>query len=106
MPRITTEKDYDSKPDRSERDDSSRDDGGKSSRRSFQRKKVCRFCADTDYVMDYKDARMMASFLTEMGKIVPRRISGTCPFHQRKLTVAIKRARNLALVGFVSPGAQ
>lgn len=71
----------------------------------FHRKKVCRFCSDQDYVMDYKDVRMMQSFISEHGKIVPRRISGNCALHQRKLTTAIKRARNLALVGYVSMGA-
>ena len=71
----------------------------------FHRKKICRFCSDSDFVMDYKDARMMQSFVTEHGKIVPRRISGNCAFHQRKLTSAVKRARNLALVGYVSMGA-
>ena len=80
-------------------------DGGKG-RRSFNRKKICRFCSDTEYVLDYKDARMMQSFMMDIGKIVPRRISGTCAYHQRKLTVAIKRARNLALVGFINSGPQ
>ena len=70
----------------------------------FGRRKVCRFCADLDFVMDYKDFRMMQSFVTEHGRIVPRRISGNCAMHQRKLTSAVKRARNLALVGFVSSG--
>lgn len=83
-----------------------RDDEGKGGRRSFHRKKVCKFCADTEYVLDYKDARMMQSFMMEMGKIVPRRISGTCAHHQRKLTTALKRARNLALVGFAASGPQ
>ncbi|MGE4232227.1 MAG: 30S ribosomal protein S18 [Bacteriovoracia bacterium] len=93
-------------------DDDSRDgskdsrDEGKGGRRSFQRKKVCRFCADTEFEMDYKDGKMMSSYVTEMGKIVPRRISGTCSFHQRKLTVAVKRARMIALVGFTSSGPQ
>jgi small subunit ribosomal protein S18 len=73
-------------------------------RGGFHKKKVCRFCSDTDYVMDYKDARMMQSFMSEHGKIVPRRISGNCAMHQRKLTSAVKRARNLALVGYVSMG--
>src|SRR5277367_7162005 len=82
------------------------DDGDGKGRRSFHRKKVCRFCADNEYILDYKDARMMQQFVMELGKIVPRRISGTCAFHQRKLTVAIKRARNLALVGFVTSGPQ
>lgn len=79
---------------------------GKGGRRSFNRKKVCRFCADNEYIMDYKDTRMMQSFMMEFGKLVPRRISGTCAFHQRKLTVAVKRARQLALVGFVTAGSQ
>ncbi len=70
----------------------------------FHRKKVCRFCSENDYVLDYKDVKMMQSFVSEHGKIVPRRISGTCAQHQRKLTVAVKRARNLALVGYVSMG--
>ncbi len=73
--------------------------------RGFNRKKVCRFCADTNFVLDYKDVRMMQSFISEHGKIVPRRVSGTCALHQRALTTAVKRARNLALVGYVSMGA-
>ena len=71
---------------------------------NFHRKKVCRFCSDQDFIMDYKDIRMMQSFVTEHGKIVPRRISGNCSLHQRSLTTAVKRARNLALVGYVSSG--
>lgn len=74
-------------------------------RGGFGRRKVCRFCADLEYVMDYKDVRMMQSYVSEHGHIVPRRISGNCASHQRKLTSAVKRARNLALVGFVSSGA-
>src|SRR5581483_12026468 len=70
----------------------------------FHRKKVCRFCSDQEFILDYKDIRMMQSFVTEHGKIVPRRISGNCALHQRKLTSAVKRARNLALVGYVSMG--
>jgi small subunit ribosomal protein S18 len=84
--------------------DRERDREDKEGRRSFNRKKVCRFCADPEYILDYKDVRMMQSFITEHGKIVPRRISGTCAKHQRQLTVAIKRARNIALVGYVSMG--
>lgn len=86
-----------------ERMDKDGDDRGM--RRSSHRKKVCRFCADTEYVLDYKDIKMMQSYVTEHGKVVPRRISGTCALHQRKLTTAVKRARNLALVGYVSMGA-
>ena len=78
------------------------DRGGR--RGGFHRKKVCRFCSDQDFIMDYKDQRMMQSFVTEHGKIVPRRISGNCATHQRALTSAVKRARNLALVGYVSMG--
>ncbi len=77
------------------------DRGGK---KGFGRKKVCRFCSDLEYVMDYKDVRMMQSFVSEHGKIVPRRVSGNCATHQRKLTMAVKRARNLAMVGYVSMG--
>ena len=80
-----------------------KDDGG-GRRGGFHRKKVCRFCSDQDFVMDYKDIRMMQGFITEHGKIVPRRISGNCATHQRSLTTSVKRARNLALVGYVSTG--
>jgi small subunit ribosomal protein S18 len=90
--------------DRSDRNDSGMDkdgdDRGRKGGGSFNRKKVCRFCSDTDYVLDYKDVRMMQSYVTEHGKIVPRRISGSCAFHQRAITTAVKRARNLALVGY------
>ncbi|MBI4925232.1 MAG: 30S ribosomal protein S18 [Bdellovibrio sp.] len=70
----------------------------------YHRKKICKFCSDTEFHLDYKDARIMQSFLTEHGKIVPRRISGNCAKHQRKLTIAVKRARILALVGYTSVG--
>lgn len=93
--------------DRGDRDNRDGDDGeGKGGRRSFHRKKVCRFCADNEYILDYKDVKMMQSYMMELGKIVPRRISGTCAYHQRKLTSALKRARNLALIGFTSSGPQ
>ncbi len=87
-------------------DKGGRDGDDKSRRMSsgFHRKKICRFCSDNDFHLDYKDVRVMQSFLTEHGKIVPRRISGNCACHQRKLTVAIKRARNLALVGYTTLG--
>lgn len=88
---------------REDRMDKDGDDRGR--RGGFHRKKVCRFCSDQDFILDYKDVRMMQSFITEHGKIVPRRISGNCALHQRQLTTAVKRARNLALVGYVSMGA-
>jgi len=69
-------------------------------RRQFTRSKMCRFCADPSIRMDYKDFEILRGFLTERGKIVPRRISGNCAKHQRKLTTAIKRARNIALLPF------
>lgn len=69
--------------------------------RRFLKKRNCRFCAeDVDYI-DYKDIKTMKSFLTERGKILPRRVSGTCAKHQRRLTISIKRARNIALLPFV-----
>jgi small subunit ribosomal protein S18 len=92
--------------DRGGRDDRMDKDGDdRKGRGGFHRKKVCRFCSDSDFVLDYKDVRMMQSFVTEHGKIVPRRISGNCALHQRQLTTAVKRARNIALVGYVSMGA-
>jgi len=69
---------------------------------SFHRRKVCRFCADSTLAIDYKDHKMLRLFTTERGKIVPRRISGNCAKHQRKLTVEINRARNIALLPFTT----
>jgi small subunit ribosomal protein S18 len=66
----------------------------------FHRRKVCRFCADHEIVIDYKDTKVLRSFLTERGKIIPRRIYGTCAHHQRQLTLAIKRARQIALLPY------
>jgi small subunit ribosomal protein S18 len=70
-------------------------------RRIYHRRKVCRFCADSSLVIDYKDSKQLKYFITERGKIIPRRISGTCATHQRALTLAIKRARAIALLPFV-----
>ena len=64
------------------------------------RKKVCSFCVDKVEEIDYKDVAKLRRYITERGKISPRRISGTCAKHQRQLTVAIKRARNVALLPF------
>ena len=66
-----------------------------------KRKKVCRFCEDKTQTIDYKDIKKLQRFMTERGKILPRRVSGTCAKHQRALTVAIKRARIMALLPFV-----
>ena len=68
----------------------------------FRRRKVCKFCAEKIDYINYKDVRLLAPFLPERGKIQPRRISGTCALHQRKLQVAIKRARQLALIPYVT----
>ncbi len=70
-------------------------------RRVFHRRKVCRFCADSSLTIDYKDPKMLRYFVTERGKIIPKRISGCCAKHQRALTHAIKRARTIALLPFV-----
>jgi len=74
---------------------------GNRKKRIFHRRKVCRFCADTSLVINYKDPKSLRYFVTERGKIIPRRISGTCAKHQRSLTLAIKRARTIALLPFV-----
>lgn len=70
-------------------------------RRIFHRRKVCRFCADQSLVIDYKNPKALKFFITERGKIIPRRISGACARHQRALTHAIKRARTIALLPYV-----
>jgi len=69
----------------------------------YQRRKVCRFCVDKDLDIDYKNDSILQYFVTERGKIIPRRISGTCAKHQRRLTKAIKRARNVALMPYTTP---
>lgn len=75
--------------------------GGTKKKRIYHRRKVCRFCADTSLEINYKDTKSLKYFTTERGKIIPRRISGTCAKHQRALTQAIKRARTIALLPFV-----
>jgi small subunit ribosomal protein S18 len=75
----------------------------KRGKRSFVRKKkVCRFCVDKSDFIDYKKAEILAPFIQERGKILPRRMTGTCARHQRWLTVAIKRAQNIALLPFAA----
>ena len=66
------------------------------------RRKVCAFCVDKVETVDYKDVAKLRRYLSERGKIVPRRVTGTCARHQRQLTVAIKRARHVALLPYVS----
>lgn len=83
---------------RAPRKDVRRDEHG--SRQRFFRKKVCKFCTEKVYAIDYKDADLLGKFITEKGKIVPRRISGTCSWHQRELARSIRRARFIALLPF------
>lgn len=66
----------------------------------FSRRKVCRFCMEKSLVIDYKDIKTLRNFVTERGKIIPRRIYGQCAAHQRQLTEAIKRARQIALLPY------
>ena len=68
----------------------------------FRRRKVCKFCADKIDDINYKDVKLITPFVPERGKILPRRISGTCAMHQRKLQTAIKRARQIALIPYVT----
>ena len=79
-------------------------DGEKQGQRRpmFRRRKVCKFCADKIDDINYKDVKLLGPFVPERGKILPRRISGTCATHQRKLQTAIKRARQLALIPYVT----
>ena len=75
---------------------------GQQRRPMFRRRKVCKFCADKIDDINYKDVKLLGPFVPERGKILPRRISGTCATHQRKLQTAIKRARQLALIPYVT----
>jgi small subunit ribosomal protein S18 len=74
----------------------------KSKPRMFQRRKVCRFCADKRLKLDYREAKTLRLFITETGKMIPRRVSGNCAKHQRGLALAIKRARQIALLPYSS----
>jgi small subunit ribosomal protein S18 len=71
-------------------------------RRSFRRQKVCKYCVDRIEAVDFKDVKRLRNFITDRGKIIPRRISGNCAIHQRQLATAIKRARSIALLPFAA----
>ncbi len=73
-------------------------------RSGFVRRKVCRFCADSSVEINYKDAKALRLFTTEIGKLIPRRISGNCAKHQRQLAMAVKRARHIAILPFAAHG--
>ena len=95
--------------DRMDRPDRNGDDAGKKGgaggrRRSFGRKKVDRFLVDENLAIDYKDPQLLRHFITDRGKIIPRRISGNNAKHQRRVSLAIKRARMLALMPFAVTG--
>jgi len=76
--------------------------GGPGGRKFFRRKKVCKFCAEKIDAIPYRDVRLLQPFVAERGKIVPRRLTGVCTPHQRRLTRAIKQARNIALLPFAA----
>ncbi len=92
------------RPDRPDRPD--RGPGGPGARdggrKFFRRKKLCKFCVEKIDDINYKDVRLLGQFVAERGKIVPRRLTGVCTPHQRRLTAAIKRARNIALLPFAA----
>jgi small subunit ribosomal protein S18 len=71
-------------------------------RRTYRRQKVCKFCLDKVMQVDFKDVKRLRNFVSDRGKIIPRRISGNCARHQRQLTTAIKRARSIALLSFAA----
>src|SRR5580693_927831 len=77
-----------------------REGGGGAGRKYFRRKKVCKFCVEKIEAINYKDIRLLAQFVAESGRIVPRRLTGVCTPHQRRLSLAIKQARNIALLPF------
>ena len=76
--------------------------GGRGGGRRMHRRRVCRFCIDKVDLIDFKDVKLLQNYLPERGKIVPRRISGSCATHQRMLAEAIKRARNIALLPYAA----
>ena len=86
-----TKKEFTPRPERAERP-----------QRGRRRRKVCAFCVDKVEHVDYKDAGKLRKYMSERGKILPRRTTGTCAAHQRQLTVAIKRARHIALLPYVA----
>ena len=89
-----------------DKDKDKKDKDGKGGRRGgggfFRRRRVCKFCVDKIDYINYKDVKLLAGFIPERGKIQPRRISGVCALHQRGLQTAIKRARQIALIPYVT----
>ena len=75
---------------------------GPGGRKFFRRKKVCKFCTEKIDAISYRDVRLLQGFVAERGKIVPRRLTGVCTRHQRRLSLAIKQSRNIALLAFAA----
>src|SRR5687768_1798075 len=90
--------------DRGKGEKGERGERGRGGKRGFSRRKICRFCADKQVMIDYKDPQTLKYFITDRGKLVPRRISGNCAKHQRKIALAVKRARMIALMPFTVTG--
>ena len=88
-----------------ERSGAERGGGGGDKKRSLGRRKMCKFCADEAIKIDYKDASLLKYFITDRGKLVPRRLSGNCAKHQREISTAVNRARMIALMPFAVTGA-
>ena len=95
-----TDGDDDNRPSAGPRGGDRRPSGNR--RGGHRRRKVCRFCLDKVDIIDFKDVRLLQSYIPERGKIMPRRISGSCASHQRMLNEAIKRARNIALLPYAA----
>ncbi len=88
--------------DRGDRGDRNDFSANNDTRRKFTRRKNCRYCGDKEFKLDFKNGKMLTYFISERGRIIPRRISGNCALHQRHLTTAVKRARVMALLPFTS----
>ena len=105
-PTPTTTSGGQDRQDRGPRRDSRGGPGGpggrEGGRKFFRRKKVCKFCVEKIDSINYKDVRLLSGFVAERGKIVPRRLTGVCTPHQRRLSAAIKQARNIALLPFAA----
>jgi small subunit ribosomal protein S18 len=97
--------DREERGDRGDRGDRGGDDDRRGGGRgAFRRRKVCRFCTEKEAKIDYRDASGLKFFISERGKVVPRRISGNCAKHQREMALAIKRARAIALIPYAITG--
>jgi len=77
--------------------------GGPGGRRFFSRKKFCQFCKDRVKLVDYKSGKLLERFTMETGKILPARVTGTCPYHQKQLSKAIKQARHMGMLKYIEP---